>query len=252
MSNTNNRAGSFMDPPVAARAPATARPPGPPPESTSAQRAAWQKVRDGMVEGFPGYAGRPEYSPHDPAVLDPLIQAVLDEQLGGILPTDANSLRNVTLSSRARYIDFLQSAAGLALTERLVKERYAAPVVTESATQATLDFGVLPGRLQVSRGGINFAGSDLREGSEWRSTEVGRLLQGALTRFPKATTITLQVEIPVGTSSRSYRYSYDRSTDRVTVQLDSQSPYVSAPLGHDLAAVVRGERSLQTNQLPPR
>lgn len=232
-------------------------PPEPPPpdaalrEPTTTEGPGWDAVRAALIVADNCYGYRLEYCVRDRDFVDPLIQGVLDKWYGGTMPDDAQQREEVVRSSRARYTEALQTPEGLRRIEKLVENRFRAPIVTWQDRTVLIDYGFLPTTLSIYRFRIAGGASEHLDAGQWRSSEVGQAFKNALERYTNAEAVVLRVDTPsTGTNSR-WTYAYSTAMDRVVVWAPAlvRGAYVSAPLSHDFTPVVAGQRSLQIGQL---
>ena len=204
------------------------------------------------------FRGSLDYAVTAPERLDPLIRELLWNWNVTSLP-EAEPRRGQFLHSlRSAYAAAQKNPDWLADIERAIERRFAAPKRSEQGDLVELDFGQVPGRLEVrGRRGIVIARSPHLEADQWRTPDLVRALAVAAEAHPNAQRIRLRVKTEHGTYPLDWVYEYDRRTDAMLVSFPARpyEMYLSPALGLTprrgltFEEYLRGERSLAVSRL---
>lgn len=210
--------------------------------------ASWAAARAWLIENPRNhFAQDPRYALRDPALIDPLLQSVLDRRFSGVMPPDPSAAVRVAQAVLGSYKALRNSDAGRASIEAALVRHYEHPDVRHDASGTYVDLGVAPGRLERVRGHYDLLRSTVADANhQWRAEEVVRFLS----RYTPP--VTLEIRMPGGFGIR--RWVYRWAHDRIEVRKpdDGNATYCTGPLGGDLAPLRDGRVSLAIRQLERR
>lgn len=217
---------------------------------------AWQVARAQVRKERSCYENNPAFCPDDPAVLDRLIQGVLDERHQGRMPEKAFDVRMVAQLATTAYTRWMVSDEGRAAVEALVRAAWAAPTVTVERGAALVKTSVLPCTL-TPRVRTNDAlvclrpDASLIDRGEPATAVVAPLLDRYAREHADAASVTVEVPMP-GETRITWQYRYDRAGGFVQVGKKNDPPtfFRKAPVANgDLGPYLSGAASLHSLDL---
>lgn len=179
----------------------------------------WAVARRALVDGRMCFAGRPEYCVTDPDFVDAAIRPRLDALYGGQMPPRKVHVEAVIRAAELEYKRNLTLPANVARIEELVRERYFNPRIELRDGEATIDVGVVPGKLEAipATRALRMRQSDEVEAGGYRPAELSRLIALGLAQEPKPSRVSISVELPLGRELIRFTYRYDVSQRRIVV-----------------------------------
>ncbi len=193
----------------------------------------------------------PFFAITDPAVIDPVLQQILDRKYGGEMPADEKAIGRVTRRAVGSYGALKWTDAGRAFLEQRMKQRYRTPTITEQGKLLIADFGHAPGKLeQKRRGSWDVHESKVTAGEGWKTTHAAKALN-QLGQAYDHTAISAVITIPLGHRTRKWEYRWIRTQDRIAIKRQDKPTWVwvTGPLNGDLGPYIRGEASLLPEDL---
>lgn len=217
---------------------------GAPEVPVPADPAAFADLRELVLQESPAWSGRPDYNPTDPALVDPVLQKVVDQRNFGKVPaTHAERARLAKAIANSVFAGALSRPEWRAAVEARHAAYWAAPAVTTSPEGGlTMDLGLCPGPItEWSSGRYGVTESVFADRGQLRRDVVAERLGALIAQNRSAPWFELRVQVPVGhRSPESYRYRYDPVRDVLFVMLASQEGTVwvsPTPLGGDVASL---------------
>jgi|GEM_PF-6776445 len=154
------------------------------------------------------------YAPTDLSLVDPAIEHAL------YVNGKAADKRDTVIQQAADgvYAALTRDAAGLAVLEKLVTERYNAPVITRDGDLVRIDLGVVPGSMMTTRWGLTVTSKVTENGNEsLLASELVRVLKAAIAAQPGAKIYQVDVDMPGRWGKGQFSYVYDTAADRIRV-----------------------------------
>jgi hypothetical protein len=216
----------------------------------------WALARASLTSGEHCFAGRREYCLDDPAFVDAAIRPRLDELYGGEMPLRRVHAEAVVRAAAQNYRRAQMTPANVAKVEELVRQRYENPRVSTSDEVISVDMGVVPGKLEGASAtlGLRMAASEHVERGEWRRSELERVLQTYVGKYPEKKVVRIAVGVATERGIREVVYRWMRDERRLVIQIGDEArttrrladlPALFAPelpLGFDRLAACRISR----------
>jgi hypothetical protein len=236
-------------------------PPQPPPPGP--KRTADQVRRgllDAMIQPSSCYLNNLDYAVRDPDFLDQVLYEILGGRTVEQVAADPAEFDRLVSRAPTAYEMQLQTEDGLSRLTRVIAERFAHPRVTVTGELVSADYGHIAGHMAMGRRRqitIFFGESPHVDGNwEWRTPEVATALSNLLTAYPDNPEVEVRVFIPGSLREDNFIYSYSRREDRINVGLHHPKGRLMKPalcytpaLGHDFGPYLRGEKSLDVENL---
>lgn len=210
---------------------------------------SFRRIREALIaDPTCAFRGDPDYAVRDPALVDPVIQRVLDRSFRGQLPTDERGVQSVARRARGTYANLIDQEEVRAYIEARVLERYQRPRLSWEGGLLVADHGIAPGPLErQGRAGWSIQRSEVIADGEWRGELAAASLAGLAAANPEARALSARIQIPTGTLVTQFDYRWIPSQDRLILTRDTASTFawVISGVGGDLGPWVRGERPLR-------
>lgn len=197
------------------------------------------------------FRGDPDYAVQDPALIDPLIQRVLERSFRGRLPEGEREVQAVARRIRGSYANLIDQPEARAEIEARIAARYQSPRLSWEGPMRVGDHGIAPGPLErFGRAGWSVQHSPVIAQGEWRGDEAARALQRLRAAAPEAGALAARIDIPTGTLVTKFEYRWIPAQARLVLTRATASTFAWVATGvGDLGAFARGERSLHSAAL---
>lgn len=200
----------------------------------------WALARQMVLDGRHCLDDRIDYCIADPEYIDSAIQTALDKAWDGRMPATRGEVEKVVRNAGTYYRKSMEAPVGLKRIEALVRERFAAPVITRQGDTANADMGLAPG--QVRKVGRTQSLRVVEVDEAAVRTAVAEQLAALGAAHPDAAILRVEVGMAGYGSERAWIYRY--FTDRKQVALitpgrSGSGAWTTAPLPgglDDLAA----------------
>ncbi|NCG18899.1 MAG: hypothetical protein GWP91_07800 [Rhodobacterales bacterium] len=215
-------------------------------------KTPWEIARSQLIDNVRNHYNHDAFfALTEPALIDPVIQRVLDRKYGGQMPEEEKAITRVTRRAVGSYGSLKWTDEGRAWLENRMEERYRTPAISQKGALLIADFGDAPGKLEEQRRGIwKVQTSWVTLGESWKTTEVAAALHELGEAYPHRA-ISAYIRIPLGNRSRKWEYRWIRGQDRIAIKRDDVPNWVwvTGSLNDDLGPYIRGEASLLPKDL---